>query len=84
MKKSSKVYQALSLPTLCNMNPRSVYNKLDEFHTFVKEEQLDCIFMSESWERDYLTLDKVIKLDDHIVISNVNQRKTLESLKSKI
>ena len=75
MKKSSKVYQALSLPTLCNMNPRSVYNKLDEFHTFVKEEQLDCIFMSESLEHDYLTLDKVTKLDDYIVISNVNQRK---------
>ena len=57
------------------MNPRSVYNKLDEFHTFVKEEQLDCIFMSESLEHDYLTLDKVTKLDDYIVISNVNQRK---------
>ena len=57
------------------MNPRSVYNKLDEFHTFVEEEEIDCIFMSESWERDYLTLDKVIKLDDHIVISNVSQRK---------
>ena len=74
-KKTSNVYQALSLPTLCNINPRSVYNKLDEFHTLVKEEELDCIFMSESWERDYLTLDKVIKLDDHIVISNVSQRK---------
>ena len=73
-KKSNKIYEALYLPTLCNINPRSVYNKLDEFHTFVKEEQLDCIFMSESWERDYLTLDKVIKLDDHIVISNVSQR----------
>ena len=74
-KKTSNVYQALSLPTLCNINPRSVYNKLDEFHTLVKEEELDCIFMSESWERDYLTLDKVIKLDDHIVTSNVSQRK---------
>ena len=74
-KKSSKIYQALNLPTLCNINPRSVYNKLDEFHNFVEEEELDCIFMSESWERDYLPLDKVIKLDDHVVISNVSQRK---------
>ena len=46
VKKSSNIYQALRLPTLCNMNPRSVYNKLDEFHTFVKEEELDCIFLS--------------------------------------
>ena len=72
LKKSSKTYQALNLPSLCNINPRSVYNKLDEFHSFVEEEELDCIFMSESWERDYLPLDKVIKLDDHVVISNTS------------
>ena len=73
-KMSKRIEQALSLPTLCNMNPRSVYNKLEEFHTFVKEEELDVIFLSESWEREYLTLDKVIRLEDHTVISNVSQR----------
>ena len=26
-KKSNRISQALSLPVLCNMNPRSVYNK---------------------------------------------------------
>ena len=57
------------------MNPRSVYNKINEFHTFVKEEEIDLLFMSESWERDYLTLDQIIKLEDHVVISNVSQRK---------
>ena len=66
--------QALSLPVLCNMNPRSVYNKQEEFHTFVKEEEVDVVFLSESWERDYLPLDKIIKLEDHVVISNVHQR----------
>ena len=71
----NKFYQALNLPTLCNMNPQSVYNKIEEFHTFVKEEQVDLLFMSESWERESLTLDQIIKLDDHIVISNVYQRK---------
>ena len=30
--------------------------------------------MSESWERDNLTLEKFIKLDNHTVISNVHQR----------
>ena len=72
--KNSKFFQALSLPTLCNMNPRSVYNKIDEFHTFVEEEEIDLLFMSESWERSYLTLDQIIKLEDHVVISNVSQR----------
>ena len=56
------------------MNPRSVYNKIDEFHEFVTEEEVDVIFLSESWERENLTLDQIIKLEDHEVISNVNQR----------
>ena len=63
------------MPTICNLNPRSVYNKIDEFHTFVEEEEVDVIFISESWERDYLPLNQIIKLDNHTVISNVSQRK---------
>ena len=57
------------------MNPRSVYNKIDEFNTFVKVETMDVVFISESWERENLTLEKIINLEDHTVISNVNQRK---------
>ena len=30
--------------------------------------------MSESWERDNKTLDQIINLKDHVVISNVHQR----------
>ena len=41
----------------------------------VEELDVDLICMSESWERDYLTLDKIIKLDNYKVISNVHQRK---------
>ena len=62
------------MPILCNINPRSVYNKTNEFCDFVKEEQCDVIFISESWERENLTLEKVIKLEDHTIISNVYQR----------
>ena len=75
IKRSNKVVQALGLPVICNLNPRSVYNKVDEFHEFVKEEEVDLLFMSESWERENLTLDQIIKLEDHVVISNVSQRK---------
>ena len=57
------------------MNPRSVYNKLDQFHDFVNEEEIDILFLSESWEREDLTLDQIIKLEDHQVISNVSQRR---------
>ena len=73
MKQNSKVFQALNLPVICNLNPRSIYNKKDEFCTFVKEEEADLIFMSESWEREYLTLDELINLENHTIISNVSQ-----------
>ena len=57
------------------MNPRSLYNKIDEFHELVKEEELDVIFLSESWEREHLPLDQIINLEEYTVISNVSQRK---------
>ena len=47
VKRSNKFEQALNLPTLCNINPRSIYNKINEFHEFVKEEEVDVIFISE-------------------------------------
>ena len=56
------------------MNPRSIYNKIDEFHTFVEQESVDLLCMSESFEREELKLDQIIKLQDYIVISNVSQR----------
>ena len=67
-KKSNRFRQALDLPILCNLNPRSIYNKTDEFHELVKEEDIDVVFLSESWEREYLPLDQIIQLEDHVVI----------------
>jgi hypothetical protein len=74
IKRSNQCLQALELPTVVNLNPRSVYNKIDEFHTLVSELQVDLVCMSESWERESLTLDQIIDLEDHQVISNVHQR----------
>ena len=42
---------------------------------FVKEEQVDLLFMSESWEQQNLRLDEIIKLEDFEIITNVHQRK---------
>ena len=71
---NKKIIQALNLPTICNLNPRSAYNKADELCDFIKEEQVDLLLISESWERENLRLDEIIKLDDHSLISNVSQR----------
>ena len=38
-------------------------------------QSIDVVFISESWERENLTLEKIFDLDDHTVISNVSQRK---------
>ena len=57
------------------MNPRSVYNKVDEFHDFVLNEEVDIVFMSESWEREDKTLHELISLEDYQVVSNVHQRR---------
>jgi hypothetical protein len=72
--RSLKWMQALQLPVIANMNSRSVYKKVEEFHTFIKEKQVDVLFMSESWEQENLQLDELIHLDNHKVISNVYQR----------
>ena len=58
--KSNKLLQALNLPTVMNVNPRSIYNKANDFHKFVEEHEVDCVFMSESWERQNKPLDQII------------------------
>ena len=57
VKRSDKLCQALNLPKVLNLNPRSIYIKIDEFVTFVTEEDVDLICTSESWEREELTLN---------------------------
>ena len=74
-KPQKKIVEAINLPKVLNMNPRSIYNIKEELSVFIKEETVDVICVSESWEREGETLEKVIKLDDYKVISNVYQRK---------
>ena len=45
IKRNNKVTQALNLPSICNLNPRSIYNKRKEFETVVEQEELDLNFM---------------------------------------
>ena len=75
IKRSNKDIQAMNLPVVSNINPRSVYNKVREFQTFVEQEDVYVVFMSESWEREEKQLNEVIKLKDHLIVSNVYQRK---------
>ena len=73
-KLSNKVLEALVLPSCMNLNPRSIYNKLNEFLTFIKEQSIHCVFISESWERPKFNLTQLIEIEDFTVISNPHQR----------
>ena len=73
IKRSNNLLQALTLPTLCNMNSRSVYNKVNEFHEFVINKEVDILFMSESWEREEETLKDINKLEDHMACPHCEQ-----------
>ena len=54
VRRSNKILLATNLPKIMNLNPCSIiYNKLDEFESFVEEEEIYVICISESHERAY-------------------------------
>ena len=57
-----------------NINPRSIYNKSEEFSLLLEQYEADIICMSESWERPNMTLDQLLNLDNYEIISNVVKR----------
>ena len=57
-----------------NINPRSIYNKCDELPLLLDQYEADIICMSETWERDNMTLDQLLELPNYQIISNVKQR----------
>ena len=57
-----------------NINPRSIYNKTDDFALLVDQYEADVICMSETWERPKVELKEILKLDNFEIISNVQQR----------
>ena len=74
IKRSNKTVQALNLPKVLNINPRSAMNKINELETFIKEENIDVAFISERHDRENKKLEENINLEDHLVISNIYQR----------
>ena len=57
-----------------NINPRSIYNKPDEFLNLVEQYESQVIFMSETWDRITLPLENLIKLENYKVITAPNPR----------
>ena len=77
IKRSNRAVQALNLPTVMNINPRSAYNCSENLALLIKEEDIDAAFLSESWERQDFTLDQLLgdRLgDEYQILSNPHAR----------
>ena len=68
----------MELPTCLNINPRSLYNCVNEFQTYVEEENIDVAFVSESWEKEKKPLQELIQLPNHTVIVMCTSVRELE------
>ena len=75
VKRSKNIVQALNLPKIINLNPRSAMNKLDELKAFIEEEEIDCAFISESHDRENKRLEDHLNIENYSVISNIYQRR---------
>ena len=56
LKRNNTVLQAIDLPIVMNINPRSIYYKADEFKILLEQYEADVVTISESWERDNFSL----------------------------
>lgn len=73
--RSNKAVQALNLPIVININPRSLNNKVESFKTYIVEEEIDLAFISESHEREGHPLVDSLQMEDYDIISSLHQRR---------
>ena len=69
IKKTSRSENASSLPLVSVLNARSLYKKCDNFKTFINELGIELSIVSETWEREEMSLETLLKLDNHKIIS---------------
>ena len=53
IRRCDKLIEAANLPTVITLNPRSLYNKREEFATLVDQVEAKVCFVSETWERSH-------------------------------
>ena len=74
VQRNNIILQSLSLPVVININPRSLYNKSEEFSLLLEQYEGEVICVSESFERENLPLEQLLQLEDYDVISMVKKR----------
>ena len=68
-KRKLKVLSASSLPLVAVLNARSLYNKAENFKIFMKELGVEVGIISETWERDEISLQKLLELQNYKIHS---------------
>ena len=68
------LFASAYLPSVMNLNPRSIYNKVDELQELVNQYETNVIFISETWDRYDKPLKELIQIEDYEVISSTNPR----------
>ena len=61
------------LPRVMVINPRSIYNRVDEFSKIIYHYNIQVSGISESWERESLPLKDLIKIPNYRVLTNACQ-----------
>ena len=74
IRRNNAILQSMELPVIMNLNPRSIYNKTDEFLELLEQYSPQVITISESWERENLSLQELLQLENYKIITNVKQR----------
>ena len=62
------------LPTVLNLNPRSIYNRTEELSILINQYNISIAGISESWEREDQPLNEIIQIENFKVLTNVVQR----------
>ena len=77
IRRSERTVQAMHLPSVTNINPRSAYNCPESLALLIKEESIDVTFVSESWEREDFTLEQLLGDslgEEYQILSNPHAR----------
>ena len=74
IQKASRSENASSLPLTAVLNARSLYQKCDNFKTFINELGIELAIVSETWERERESLENLLKMENHKIISYKRQK----------
>ena len=79
IKRSNRISESSFLPVIMLMNPRSIYNKSEEFKTLIEQHEIDVCCISESWDRDKLTpkstpVEEILEIEGFKILKNPVQR----------